>query len=78
MKTNSPSKSDPGADADNVSEVHNPSVDQEAAGQGACAQVHLPTGAMCTMRHGHEQSCEFSPAGEADARLALRRTAEGW
>ena len=78
MDTNSQSKSDTGADADNVSEVHNPSVDEGAAGQGACAQVHLPTGAMCTMRRGHEESCEFSPAGEADARLALRKAAGGW
>jgi hypothetical protein len=62
----------------NVSEVHNPSVDEAAAVQGACAQVHLPTGAMCIMRHGHEGSCQFSPALEAEGLLATRKTAEHW
>jgi hypothetical protein len=62
----------------NVSELHNASVDEDAAGQGGCAQVHLPTGAMCTLRHGHEGSCEFSPAGQAGAALAKRKATEHW
>ena len=62
----------------NVSEVHNASVDEDAAQDGACAQVHLPTGAMCIMRHGHDGSCEFTPAAEAGAVLAMRKTAEHW
>lgn len=78
MDPHAPSNTDSGPSADNVTEVHNPSVDQDAAGDGACAQVHLPTGAMCIMRHGHDGSCEFSPAGEADTLLAARKTAEHW
>ena len=62
----------------NPSDGHNASVHEGAAGQGACAQVHLPTGGMCTMRHAHEGSCEFSPAGEADALLAQHKAAEHW
>lgn len=61
-----------------ASEVHNASVDEAVAGQGACAQVHLPTGAMCVMQHGHEGSCEFSPAGDAGTDLATRKAAEHW
>ena len=78
METYPQSASDSAPGADNVSEVHNPSVDEGAAGQGACAQVHLPTGKMCTLRHSHEASCEFSPASEADALLALHKADEGW
>lgn len=59
-------------------ETHNASVDAGAAAQGACAQIHLPTGRMCTLRHSHEASCEFSPAAEADALLALHKADEGW
>jgi hypothetical protein len=62
----------------NPSEGHNASVHEGAAGQGACAQLHLPTGGMCTMRHAHKGSCEFSPVGEADAVLAQHKAAEHW
>jgi hypothetical protein len=58
--------------------VHNASVDEGASRQGGCAQVHLPTGSMCTLRRGHEQSCEFSAAEDAVAVLADHRAAEGW
>jgi hypothetical protein len=78
MDTHAQPKTEPAPNTDNVSEVHNPSVDEDAAGDGACAQVHLPTGAMCIMRHGHVESCEFSPAAEADTLLAARKTAEHW
>ncbi|MGO4599477.1 hypothetical protein [Terrabacter sp. 2RAF25] len=78
METHPQSASDSAPGANNVSEVHNPSVDEGAARQGACAQVHLPTGAMCIMRHGHEESCEFSPAGQVDSLLAERKAAEDW
>ena len=64
--------------ADHASDVHNASVDESAARLGACAQVHLPTGAMCILRHGHEGSCEFSPAGEAEALLSQHKAAEHW
>ena len=62
----------------NVSELHNASVDEDAARQGGCAQVHLPTGRMCTLRHAHLGSCEFSAAGEADAVLAKHKAAQHW
>lgn len=58
--------------------THNASTDAGAASQGGCAQVHLPTGNMCTLRHSHEGSCEFSPPAEADALLALHKADEGW
>ncbi|GAA2482168.1 hypothetical protein GCM10009858_19900 [Terrabacter carboxydivorans] len=64
--------------ADNVTEIHNPSVDESAARHGACAQVHLATGAMCVMRRGHAGSCEFTPAAETAALLATRRSEEHW
>ncbi len=78
MENHPQSASDSALGTNNVSDVHNPSVDEGAAGQGACAQVHLPTGAMCVMRHGHEESCEFSPAGQVDGLLAARKAAEDW
>lgn len=64
--------------AGHVSEVHNPSVDEGAARRGACAQVYLPTGAMCILRHGHQGSCEFSAAQEAEALLTEHKAAEDW
>jgi hypothetical protein len=53
-------------------------VDESAARQGGCAQVHLPTGAMCTLQHGHEGSCEFSQADQADEVLARHKALEQW
>lgn len=64
--------------ADHASEVHNASVDEDAARRGACAQVYLATGATCILRHGHEGSCEFSPAGDVEALLSEHKTAEHW
>lgn len=42
-------------------EAHNASVDidEDAAEEGACAQVHLPTGRMCTLQYDQEGSCDF-------------------
>jgi hypothetical protein len=57
----------------NTSEMHNASVDEDAAREGECAQVHLATGRMCTLPHGHEGSCEFISADAADALLAHQR-----
>lgn len=59
----------------NVSEQHNASVDEDAARQGGCAQVHLPTGRMCSLPRAHAESCEFSPAGQARDLLAKRTAA---
>ncbi len=61
-----------------ASDLHNPSVDEDAARAGACAQVHLQTGAMCTKRRGHAGSCEFRPPEEAAQALAGDRAAEQW
>ena len=61
-----------------TSEMHNASIDEDAARDGACAQVHLPTGRMCTLRAGHSVSCNFASADEADATLARRKADEGW
>jgi hypothetical protein len=33
---------------------------------------------MCTLRNGHDGSCEFTPAEQADALLADHKAAEGW
>lgn len=61
-----------------VPAVHNSAVDEAAALQGACAQVHLPSGRMCTLRNGHGRSCEFTPAQLVDVVLADRKAAGGW
>lgn len=45
-------------------ELHNTSIDEEAAEVGACAQVHLPTGRTCILEHHHEGSCNFVPRDE--------------
>lgn len=78
MDIQSRAESDSGTDTHNVSEVHNPSVDEDAARQGACAQIHLPTGSKCVKRHGHLGSCEFTPPRQADELLAQRKAVEHW
>jgi hypothetical protein len=61
----------------NTSETHNASVDQDAAREGFCAQVHLPSGRMCTLPHGHEGSCEFLSGEAADAARAHLQAVRG-
>ena len=46
-------------DARDRLELHNPSVDETLADDGACAQVHLPTGRVCLRKHHHPGSCQF-------------------
>ncbi len=58
-------------------ELHNASVDETLATVGACAQVHLQTGRICTRDHGHEGSCDFTPADDARALTEERDLAEG-
>ena len=41
-------------------EVHNASVDEVLAGDGACARVHLASGRVCLLPHDHGGSCEFT------------------
>lgn len=78
MDTNSPATSASGPRSEAVPEVHNSAIDEAAALQGGCGQVHLPSGRMCTLRNGHAGSCEFSPAEEVDAMLAEHKAAGDW
>ena len=55
-------------------EMHNASVDEDAAREGVCAQVHLPTGWMCVLPHGHTGTCNFIPAETAYASLPSHRS----
>ena len=59
-------------------EAHNASVDEDLLDGGACARLHLATGRVCTLRHGHAGSCEFVPRELADASLARHQRLEGW
>jgi len=59
--------------AADTSAMHNASVDEVAAKNGACAQVHLPTGRMCILPHGHKGSCDFISADAAYASLPAHR-----
>ena len=58
--------------------MHNSSIAEDAAKAGACAQLHLPTGRMCTLKAGHSESCSFAAPDQADAALAQRKADEGW
>jgi hypothetical protein len=58
-------------------EAHNADVDEEFLREGACAHMHLPTGRICTLRHGHRGSCEFVPRDSVSIPLAYRQTATG-
>ena len=58
------------------SEMHNASVDEYAAREGECAQVHLPTGRICTLPHGHKGSCLFTSPETAYASLSHHRAHE--
>jgi hypothetical protein len=52
--------------------AHNAATDEPAARQGRCAQIHLPTGSMCTRGRGHAASCTFKtarPAGQVQPDL---------
>lgn len=44
---------------DDRAELHNPSIDEAVALQGACGLIHLPTGNTCTLAHHHLGSCHF-------------------
>jgi hypothetical protein len=50
---------------DDRQELHNASVDEQVARAGGCAQVHLATGRTCTLKQGHEGSCDFVPPAQA-------------
>jgi hypothetical protein len=52
------------ASPDDRPELHNPSIDEDVARQGACGLVHLPTGNTCTLAHHHTGSCDFVPPAD--------------
>ena len=78
MDTNSAGTSASGPRSEAVPAVHYAAIDETAALLGGCAQVHLPSGRMCTMRNGHAGSCQFTPAELVDALLDDRKAVEGW
>ncbi len=78
MDTNSLGTSASGSRSESAPEVHNSAINEGAALLGGCGQVHLPSGSMCTLRKGHDGSCEFTPAKRVDAVLAEHKAAEGW
>ncbi len=40
-------------------ELHNVSINEDAADAGACGQVHLPTGRTCSLPDHHPGSCNI-------------------
>ncbi len=50
-------------------ELHNCSIDEVVALQGACGLIHLPTGATCTLEHHHLGSCHFVSRDDIPAAL---------
>jgi hypothetical protein len=68
---------DPSSALERETAVHNASVDEDKRQQGVCAQVHLPTGKMCTLPNGHPGSCDFVAPDQVDASLAQQRADEG-
>jgi len=51
-------------------DLHNASVNDEAAHAGACGQVHMATGRMCTLEQGHEGSCDFVAPDQVEESLS--------
>jgi hypothetical protein len=45
-------------------DLHNASIDSEAALAGYCAFTHLASGRVCRLPHGHVDSCRFVLSGE--------------
>jgi hypothetical protein len=45
-------------------DLHNASIDFEAALAGYCAFTHLASGRVCRLPYGHVDSCRFVLPGE--------------
>jgi hypothetical protein len=45
-------------------DLHNASIDFEAALAGYCAFTHLASGRVCRLPYGHDDSCRFVLPGE--------------
>ncbi|MGA9309416.1 MAG: hypothetical protein WBV74_03485 [Pseudonocardiaceae bacterium] len=63
-------------------DAHNISIDEQLAREGACAQIHLPSGRTCGLPLHHHGSCRFlhaadSPAPARRRHLARRAAARG-
>jgi hypothetical protein len=58
---------------DQRQDLHNASVDEGVALQGACAEIHLQTGRTCTLPYGHEGSCQFVTRDRVAQSLPARR-----
>lgn len=56
-------------------DLHNSSIDFEAALAGYCAFTHLASGRVCRLPYGHVDSCRFVLPGEGTSE-ARRRGAE--
>jgi len=66
----------PSDTGDDRQDLHNASVSIEAANAGACGQVHLATGSMCTLEQGHAGSCGFVAPDQVEESLSDRRNEE--
>jgi hypothetical protein len=40
-------------------DLHNPEIDDDAAGAGLCGMTHLPTGRCCRLPVHHSGTCRF-------------------
>lgn len=48
-------------------DAHNISIDEQLAREGACAQIHLPSGRTCGLPLHHHGSCLFLHAANSPA-----------
>lgn len=46
-------------------DLHNPSVDEQAAEAGMCGNVHMPSGRICVLPSKHSGPCRFVPRNHA-------------
>jgi hypothetical protein len=53
-------------------DLHNPSIDEDVARRGGCAEIHLPTGRTCTLGYRHDGSCDFTPRDRVAETLSDR------
>jgi hypothetical protein len=51
-------------------DLHNSSINLEAALAGHCAFTHLASGRVCRLPYGHANSCRFALSWEGPSRLA--------
>jgi hypothetical protein len=49
-------------------DLHNINVDFEAASDGLCGFLHMPTGRLCHLSYGHSGACDLRHRGPQQAR----------